>query len=354
MPFDSLCMSTLPDEKYEEEEPNKSGGKIVYECDYDKNPTSLYEGIENKAWVPVMTFLETGEWERGVFFFRVTDPLPPARQAKTWVTRFEGEGQVRWSQLPLHAAIIFGAPMAVVRALINLFPQAVRCTDDQHMLPLHIAIRYGADDTLIHCLLSEFPESIFTKDIRGRLPTEIEGPRTDRNKIIDEVVGVMTKTLSKRNGETMHAKVSEVRDDLVLQKNLNAELEQSKVELEHKLQKTQTDLIVATTQIDELKATIKTLRKTQTASVSGSKTLEVNSSASRRTKEKRDINETKREEPNGPSPETGRSRDGGKDSRKSGRKSADLKQRTDSKPKEEGMDEKRPSRMYLKTHSARE
>jgi hypothetical protein len=39
-------------------------------------------------------------------------------------------------------AIVVSAPYGIVRRLIELYPQSVRCTDDQNMLPLHLASKF--------------------------------------------------------------------------------------------------------------------------------------------------------------------------------------------------------------------
>ena len=204
----------------------------TFECDYDAGPTSLYQAIENKAWVPVLEFFETGKWQG--LFSSGEDPLPPERQARTWVTRFEQDGKVRWSQLPIHASLIFGAPFKVVATLVALYPQGVRCVDDQHMLPLHLAVKYGAEDNVLRLLIGHFPESICTSDINGRLPSQVEGPRNDRTKIMNEVVNVTTKRLQKKQ--------LELQDDLTQQTKLNVELDNRNRELEKKIKRLQTEL----------------------------------------------------------------------------------------------------------------
>ena len=94
---------------------------------YDKNPSSLYQAMESKAWVPTLEFFDTGKWQSSLLFSG-EDPLPPERQAGTWVTRFEADGLVRWSQLPLHAALIFGAPFKIIATLVTLYPQGTKNT----------------------------------------------------------------------------------------------------------------------------------------------------------------------------------------------------------------------------------
>jgi len=99
----------------------------VLECDYDRNVTNLYNAIEKRAWDSIATFLATEKWS---FLAFSKDVLSPESQARTWVTRFDPNGKVRWSQLPIHAAIIFRAPKCVVKALVDIYPLSVQCTYD--------------------------------------------------------------------------------------------------------------------------------------------------------------------------------------------------------------------------------
>lgn len=235
--FDCICSSAPPEEQEHHHEQDVT--LATYECDYDKNPTSLYQAMESEAWVPCLEFFETGKWSNASLFF-TEDPLSPERQARTWVTRFEEDGPVRWSQLPLHAALIFGAPSKIIATLVDLYPQGVRCTDDQHCLPLHLAIKYGAHDNIVRLLLESFPDALFTKDIHDRYPTQMEGNRDDRTAIMDEIVRATTKALKKKHLINLEEELGEVKDDLILQTNLNADIEAQKQEVEIKCQRAET------------------------------------------------------------------------------------------------------------------
>ena len=75
--------------------------------------------------------------------------------------------------MPLHAAIIFQSPNAVVSALLEKFPQAASCPDDQGMLPLHLAFRHKQEDEdLLELLLVQYPKAVLLKDKRQRVPLE--------------------------------------------------------------------------------------------------------------------------------------------------------------------------------------
>ena len=212
------------------EPPNKhDDSNATFECDYDKECTPLYKAMEGGAWLQALDFMDTGKWVDPVFqstMFSSHDPIVPERQARTWVTRYEENGgAVRWSQLPLHAAIIFGAPLKIVETLLTLYPQGVRCTDDRHMLPLHLAIKHGSEDSVVRLLVDRFPEAITTKDAKGRLPILIEGPRHDRTKVIEGFVAYTTKTLRKQHEAQMDRALKDMKEQLKAKDKLLTELE---------------------------------------------------------------------------------------------------------------------------------
>ena len=138
---------------------NESSGPQILETTYEKC-TPLYRRIERAEWGEILSFLDTGYWPNDFFI----DPVSPEVQAKTWVYRFndtddstasttansddDGAGVVkkkkkkrrlRWSQLPLHLSLVMRAPFLVIKRLVEVYPESVRCTDDQKMLPLHLA-----------------------------------------------------------------------------------------------------------------------------------------------------------------------------------------------------------------------
>ena len=203
------------------------------ECDYDVNPTGLYQAMEQKEWDAAYEFLVTGIWDDGgIFSSSRVDPLTPARQAKTWVTRYEeAGGSIRWSQLPLHAAIIFKAPAPIITKLIELYPQGVRCTDDQHMLPLHLAIKCGSDDKILAKLVEDFPEAMTTKDVKGRLPLQVDGPRKEFKKVIEAFVCEAEQKCQKELAINI-GNVDEFKQSIALKDKLLNSMESHNHELE--------------------------------------------------------------------------------------------------------------------------
>ena len=131
------------------------GSKL--ECDYDKNPTLLYEAIQDKQWKYAINLLRKEDVED---------------QARTWVVRKERNGKLRWRLLPLHAAVIFGSPVKLVEGLLEAYPEAAQCKDDQGMLPLHLCFRNESTWDIADELLTAFPQAIFVSDRKGRTPLQ--------------------------------------------------------------------------------------------------------------------------------------------------------------------------------------
>lgn len=166
------------------------GGKIL-ECDYDTTCTKLYKMIEGKKWDEIIYFLETAKWyfDTSVFtsIFFGSGPDPRFVETRTWVTALDEMGSVRWCQLPLHAAITFQAPFEVIKKLVDVYPESIRCADDQDMLPLHYAFRFGSVDKVLAYILEEFPQASKKKALRDRLPLDMAhySSRPERGVIID-------------------------------------------------------------------------------------------------------------------------------------------------------------------------
>jgi hypothetical protein len=189
MVMDFLCCDPLDDRD------SGSDGSItcstdegILECDYDTQVTKLYHTIEERQWEEVLYFLDTGKWyNTSIFSAFAEQGDSPSVQTRTWVTALDEARNVRWCQLPLHAAVTFLAPFSVIQKLVEVYPKSVRCADDQDMLPLHYAFRFGAEDDVLAHLLGKFPQAIGKVAVKDRLPLDLAqyGPRPERGSIID-------------------------------------------------------------------------------------------------------------------------------------------------------------------------
>ena len=155
---------------------------IENECDYDARPTDMYLAVQDGRWDDVVRYCKTRP-----------------REASIWVYRTEGGGgggvgkdgvgigifgcgkSLRWRLLPIHAACVFFAPIAVVRALLNAYPGGASVGDDQGKLPLHLCLRRNrlGDDTVrpnmdvVSFLANAYPAGIHVPDDGGRTPHDL-------------------------------------------------------------------------------------------------------------------------------------------------------------------------------------
>jgi len=186
------------------------------ECDYDTDCSALYRQIQLKNWQSVNQFLLTGYWTGGLF----PDRSPPTDQACTWVTKYdkkEKRKKVVWTHLPIHAALIYGAPDNIIKVLIKICPATLRCADDRRMLPLHLAFMHGSSDQALGMVLDEFPDGFTVRNIQGRTPAEcaVDGPNYRRSQIISTVLVHNKKTWEKMAARTLS------KQHAVAQKALN-------------------------------------------------------------------------------------------------------------------------------------
>jgi len=212
------------------------------EINYDAPElTYLYQAIEDKAFMAAIDFLESGKPE-------VRD------ECRTWITRFEKENskKIRWSQLPLHAAIVFQAPTKVIELLVKCYPKAVRCTDDQSMLPIHLAFRKGSSDGTLHALLKAFPESVNAKDGRGRVPLQLASEGSSAKK--GEIVAIFEENAKVKARKTLaDEKIGVVEDKLELSETANAELQNTNEALSNEKRAVEDELAAAKEEITTLR-----------------------------------------------------------------------------------------------------
>jgi hypothetical protein len=126
-------------------------------CDYDQNVTALYE------------LLESSQWDQARLRCRTYPD-----EVQTWIVRRDATS-TRWKLLPLHAAVIFQSPAAVLESMLLQYPLAAGKRDDQGMLPLHLALRHKQEESMLELLLAQYPQAVMVKDRRDRLPIEHAG-----------------------------------------------------------------------------------------------------------------------------------------------------------------------------------
>eukprot|EP00559_Dactyliosolen_fragilissimus_P005947 CAMPEP_0184864248 /NCGR_PEP_ID=MMETSP0580-20130426/14250_1 /TAXON_ID=1118495 /ORGANISM="Dactyliosolen fragilissimus" /LENGTH=626 /DNA_ID=CAMNT_0027362953 /DNA_START=142 /DNA_END=2022 /DNA_ORIENTATION=+ len=159
--------------------------EVIDECLYDEAATGLYKTIEDKQWEETRRIL------------RMEESLPlkggmRSPQSATWIIRKEADGTTRWRLLPIHAAILFRAPLDVIKSIIRAYPDGAKCKDDQGMLPIHLAFRNDGEDDVMEELLRAYPPAIYIEDSKGRTPIECVKQPQDRAPQDDGVVGFIS------------------------------------------------------------------------------------------------------------------------------------------------------------------
>ena len=111
--------------------------------------------------------ITSDQWDRVVQLCQGTPG-----EAKKWTTR-QGffEGMKDASVLPIHEALVAGAPIHVIQALLDAYPDCVFCKETSYQrLPLHCACRKNAMPEVVDLLLRKYADAALTPDSLGRLP----------------------------------------------------------------------------------------------------------------------------------------------------------------------------------------
>jgi hypothetical protein len=195
--IDDYTMASV-DERTEISESSSTDSKVL-NTPYQR-VTPLFRHIEKEDWEAVLSFLNTGKWSTSMFSSyneHMRSPAPGI-QVKTWVTSYDRNGDPEWSQLCLHAAISYAAPFVVIQKIIEFYPKAIQCTDNEGMLPIHLAYGFGAQDNVLALLLEPFPTSINEKGLGGRYPYECceLGPNKNRGKVYKIVIEQTTNRVT--------------------------------------------------------------------------------------------------------------------------------------------------------------
>jgi len=183
----SLIRSTSNQKSSTANKDSSAAGRVDQtEVDYDVNPTLLYKFIEQRQWEDAKEHCKVAP-----------------REAGTWVVRHEWKNKnadecidyendidkvVRWRMLPIHSAVIFKAPLDLVKAVLEAYPEGIHGPDDRMMLPIHLCCRHLTNLDVAKYLIEKDRESLTRTDYKGRTPLIIlkelrnRNPRKNRNK----------------------------------------------------------------------------------------------------------------------------------------------------------------------------
>uniref|UniRef100_A0A7S4NCI7 Uncharacterized protein n=1 Tax=Odontella aurita TaxID=265563 RepID=A0A7S4NCI7_9STRA len=107
--------------------------------------------------------------------------------AASWVCKFDEERALQWRILPIHAAVVHGAPERTISALLAAYPEGAHSGDDRGMTPLHLAMKHGSGVWVVNLLLASHPGAVSMVEDKGRTPLDLveqgyDGP--DRKAVV--------------------------------------------------------------------------------------------------------------------------------------------------------------------------
>jgi len=143
--------------------------------DYSINPTEIFRLIEMKCWKDCINHVEHFPEEVSI-----------------WVFRSDSNGSLRWRRLPLHAAIVNGAPNNVIRSLLTAYPESVKHRDDQGMLPLKLAQSRNAKMDVIETLAQTSPSAALTNGLITNMELKhLESPPKDNSNKSSKLMALL-------------------------------------------------------------------------------------------------------------------------------------------------------------------
>lgn len=172
--------------KNEKVSQTKPAVETTREVDYDTYPTALIQLIERKQWEQAITRCSEFPQEASTWMCRLQEVKGKSDKSK--------EDEVRWRILPIHSAIVLHAPVEMIEALIEAYPEGLRKGDDRKMLPLHMAFRLGSSPETAAVIVDAYPVALKKKDSRGHTPLHIL--KAYRKKYIKD------RENGKRSGDT--------------------------------------------------------------------------------------------------------------------------------------------------------
>lgn len=190
--------------------------------------TPLYDAIQRMDWDAVDSLLESGFITQSPFQSdeQEGNPITASEdQAETWIVCDNDEGHLIWRQLPIHAAICYGAPIETIRELVRVYPAGVCCGDAEGNLPIHLAVKFNRSHRVLLELLRSFPETLHAENCKGLSPLEMsqvdkeEGGK-DRYEVLKTFIECQ-KAMAKKEREK---KEEEIKDMYVRAERASLEL----------------------------------------------------------------------------------------------------------------------------------
>jgi hypothetical protein len=218
--FLSLCKADRGEQKEVDEKEVVPLSHVTIDLNIDSDEdstisdssTQLISRICEKAWDRALLRLddfplETRVWTTLDIANLLMDETKERQSIKSALSTESSSSLKNVYVLPLHAACYVGAPITLIKSLINIYPEATRQkVPSNSKLPLHIACEADADPEVISYLINSWPMSIYVCDGNGNIP-------------LSQVI--LSKPLSARKKETMDVLLLESKKMQLLKKQDN-------------------------------------------------------------------------------------------------------------------------------------
>ncbi|KAL7447367.1 hypothetical protein ACHAXM_010662 [Skeletonema potamos] len=134
---------------------------LASEVDYDKDPTDLFQALEARQWEYALAMV-------------VNSTVQFNKECSTWVVaKGKKKGAaLRFRALPLHAAVVFGAPDNLTKAILHAYPLGARGRDVKGRLPCHLACEHEVSDEVLFMVINAFPKAFYAKDKLEKTPLD--------------------------------------------------------------------------------------------------------------------------------------------------------------------------------------
>jgi hypothetical protein len=147
------------------------------------NSTALYQNLRISDWSASLKSLKENPLEASIWIICSHKDVRSIPTATMMVPSSSLDHQAEWKMLPLHAAILYGAPSYVTSEILSAYPNAAREKDLKGRLPIHLAASVGAivssssaaedGQRIVTDLVRVYPEALWVPDESGRTAMEL-------------------------------------------------------------------------------------------------------------------------------------------------------------------------------------
>jgi hypothetical protein len=148
----------------------------------------------------------------------------------------------RFGKLPLHIAILMGAPYEIIVAIYKLYEQGIKEVEfEDGYTPLHLAIYASQTTEVVQFILENWPKNVRVEDKYGEYPIHLTRNDETLFTLVNYFVKKYNITLNNDKSDKIREELNTITDEkLKLDVNLtnfNAEFEHSNTKLQKYIEK---------------------------------------------------------------------------------------------------------------------